>query len=384
VRDREPVLSEPLNGAPSERRDASRSRGAGTNGRSRGRIPASLVLLAVSVGSTLMALEGAVRLRDLLHGSRMPPAARERLATTVQASMQLHRPSPDPLLIYEPKPGAVVQRDGTVYRINTLGLRDDREVEPPATSERRIVILGDSVAFGLGVDDRHTFARLLERSPGGPPLRVLNQAVLGYKTAQEVRRFELDGWRLQPAGVLLTFCLNDFDDFSGELPMLAPRGPIAPGDFRRLPPRRLGGLELPESVPVLDRSRLFAKLSERLLRLDYYRWIGGDPQRRAEVAEALADLGRQVHAGGVPALVAIFPLLVETDPYPYRELHEFVAASGRAAGMQVIDLLDPLAAGPLAAVRRSPDDVLHLNELGHTLVARALAGCLRDPGLRCP
>ena len=41
-----------------------------------------------------------------------------------------------------------------------------------------------------------------------------------YDTVQEVRRSALRGRSLGPDGVVLVFCLNDFDVFSYELPLL--------------------------------------------------------------------------------------------------------------------------------------------------------------------
>ncbi len=104
---------------------------------------------------------------------------------------RLHKPSRDPTLIYELVPGAQTVRDGVAIAINAAGFRDD---EFPATlpdEASRIVVLGDSVAWGWGVPMPAAFPQVLERQlherrwpPRASPI-VYNLAVDGYATAQE-------------------------------------------------------------------------------------------------------------------------------------------------------------------------------------------------------
>jgi lysophospholipase L1-like esterase len=289
------------------------------------------------------------------------------------------------VLKYELRPGAAVERDGTIYRVNAQGFRANDDVQSEKRGKRRILLLGDSVAFGLAVDYEDTFGQLIERelTANGMPTEVLNLSVLGYKTSQEVRMLERRGWQLSPDGVILAFCLNDFDDFSGVLPLLDPSGPLPPGRFQRLPPRRLGSIELPEPMPLLDRSLLFRKLSGRSLRPDYYRWIGTDPALRKEVAEAIGRLGKVLSERGIPGLVVIFPLLYQLDDYPYEDIHQFIASEALAAGLSVMDLTTAFRSERTQVLRLRPGDVLHLSKVGHAITARALIRCTADAGLRC-
>src|SRR5262249_1314045 len=151
-------------------------------------------------------LEVALQTRQMLL-QRTTAAEQGRTALTQAATLRLHRRSQDPVLKYEIRPGAVVERDGVLYRINAQGLRDDKDVSPKQAGERRIVVLGDSIAFGLGVDQGWTFTHLIENelNKTRPTTRVLNQSVLGYDTTQEVRLFERDGWSLEPDGVVVAF-----------------------------------------------------------------------------------------------------------------------------------------------------------------------------------
>jgi lysophospholipase L1-like esterase len=335
-------------------------------------------LVCFGLAAGVLLVEGFLRAREALTNTSSENETVER------ATLRLHVASDDPVLKYGLRPGAAVERDGTIYRVNAQGFRANHDVQLEKRGKRRILLLGDSVAFGLGVDYEDTFGQLIERqlTANGMPTEVLNLSVLGYKTSQEVRMLERRGWQLNPDGVILAFCLNDFDDFSGELPLFDPSGRLPPGGYQRLPPRRLGSIELPEPMPLLDRSLLFRKLSGRL-RVDYYRWIGTDRALRKEVAEAIGRLGKLLSERGIPGLVAIFPLLHQLDDYPYEDIHQFIASEALAAGLSVADLTTAFRSERTEVLRVRPGDVLHLSKVGHAITARALIRCTADAGLRC-
>jgi hypothetical protein len=126
-------------------------------------------------------------------------------------------PSEDPLLIYELRPNT---RSTYTYlnphqrhweysvHINEQGFRGRLLDE---TSRRpRVLVLGDSYAFGFGVDDDATFAhRLGEMFEGG--VDVLNWGVPGYNLIQEVELLHRKGLAYEPDIVVLAFHPNDFE-----------------------------------------------------------------------------------------------------------------------------------------------------------------------------
>jgi hypothetical protein len=101
--------------------------------------------------------------------------------------------------------------EGLDYRIrtNSLGMRE-REVErekKPGT--KRILIIGDSIAFGTGVDAEWRFSDFLSRA-FGDDVEVLNAGVCGWGTDQELLYYETKGRDLHPDIVILTFTMaND-------------------------------------------------------------------------------------------------------------------------------------------------------------------------------
>lgn len=76
------------------------------------------------------------------------------------------------------------------FRINSLGLRGDET--HISKNAYRIAIFGDSITFGIGVDDSKTFPKLIENDlnthySGKPRIQVLNCGVPSYNTVQEYR-----------------------------------------------------------------------------------------------------------------------------------------------------------------------------------------------------
>jgi lysophospholipase L1-like esterase len=93
--------------------------------------------------------------------------------------------------------------------INASGLRDD-EYPTERTSKRRMLVLGDSMAWGFGVELRERFSEHLERRH--PEWEIINAAVSGYGTGQEYLYLVERGIIFRPDVVLLLVYENDFTD----------------------------------------------------------------------------------------------------------------------------------------------------------------------------
>ncbi|HXV14815.1 MAG TPA: GDSL-type esterase/lipase family protein [Candidatus Krumholzibacteria bacterium] len=116
----------------------------------------------------------------------------------------------DPVLGWSLEPNAslvsVDSQRGLRYRIdiNSLGLRDrDLEIDKRRTA-RRVLILGDSFVFGVGVNAGERFSDVLGRALPDD-VEVINAGVPGWGTDQEMLFYESSLRRLQPDVVVLTF-----------------------------------------------------------------------------------------------------------------------------------------------------------------------------------
>lgn len=96
---------------------------------------------------------------------------------------------------------------------NALGFRGPEVAVPKPEGTFRIVVLGDSVTLGWGIDDEVTFCRRVERTLNargdGRRYEVVNTGHLSYDSMQEAALFEREALALAPDLVLLVFVTND-------------------------------------------------------------------------------------------------------------------------------------------------------------------------------
>ncbi len=173
----------------------------------RRRVASLAAVVGITAVLTALLLEGGLRLFAPQYGPEMLRAALSGLYI------------PDPAAGYRNAPGAHVVYDygelHAVYDINAQGLREDAAIGPAPAGTMRLLVLGDSFAFGWGVPATQTFPRLLAGShaAGGDPVEPLNAGVDGYGTDNEAAWLATYGWALQPRLVLVAFFVgNDVRD----------------------------------------------------------------------------------------------------------------------------------------------------------------------------
>jgi glycosyltransferase involved in cell wall biosynthesis/lysophospholipase L1-like esterase len=324
-----------------------------------------LLLLIASLGACLLVGEIAARLLLPPHPLYRHPQPQHDAHPTLGWVL---RPSQRSYTHLEP------------MRSNAAGLRDDEELPlPPPLGERRILVLGDSVAFGNGVPTAETFAEVLEGllRARGLPVRVLNAGVQGYSVHQEADFLRARGLSFEPELVLVAFYEND----------VLIREP--PGERTAMGGPNEGARLLPPSFLYLVKRLRSVVFLGRLVREVRWRWLppGDDyhlgalfrdePTAESErawrdVRDSLASIREEARSAGKRALLAVFPHPSQMQEgvldHTYRARILEVA---REVGIEAFDLLPALRAlGP-----RNPFLAFdgHLNALGHRVAAQALA-----------
>lgn len=334
-----------------------------------------LALASLSVLSLLLLLlaaEGAARL--LAEG-----AARDEMARLYRYSEEYG---------WEPRREFRGRFDGRLVTTNREGLRGPERSRLPGPGVHRIVLIGDSVAFGFDVSDHETFARALEAKRA--EREVLNFAVQGYGTDQSLLRLEREGLARRPRLVLLAFCLgNDFFDnalrrflYDGQHPK--PYFTLEGGELelhaehlRLGAAQRLGGF-------LQQHSRLFSRVvsagtrdagphwQRTVLRLEE-RW----PPLVRLAARLLGRMDASVRAAGGELLVALFPYRRSWDGETERV--DFLKRLLREEeGVAFVDMAEGFRARGLEFDALAVDKLGHLNARGHAAAAEVLEEALGE------
>lgn len=103
------------------------------------------------------------------------------------------------------------------YTNNALGFRGSRDyTSAKQPNVRRILFLGDSFTYGIGVNDDETFSSVVQRRLDASALKaeVINAGVPGTGTDYALSFFLKIGYTYRSDVVALFFFSNDFDDNS--------------------------------------------------------------------------------------------------------------------------------------------------------------------------
>jgi hypothetical protein len=320
----------------------------------------------------------------------------------------------DRIIGYRLKPGARVRFATTEFdteiAINTTGVRDDEEIGPKASNERRILILGDSLVLSVQVPFSQTFGELLEQrlnaSSQGVRYRVINGGVQGYGPVQELLFFRSILPVVQPDVVLETlFVGNDAEEAVIAEGMLEGRTPPALETLQQGAITRLRRLVRRSMVLQVLRLRAVAATGR-------FTRTAGPPEPPLQsyaahpaprIARGLAVTRQVVEAtvadaaaAGARTAVVLMPARFQVDDADYGRLREAVSDAG---GELVRDAATERFASALEGVRVPRFDVLpalrsalpgpdvffqqtvHLTPRGHEIVAGALERFLRESGL---
>ena len=134
-----------------------------------------------------------------------------------------YRVSENRYLVYEPMPLA--------GEFNSDGLRDHEYQPAKPRDVYRIVVIGDSLAFGLKVTLEETYAKRLEkklneREGVAKKYEVINLGVPGYRISQIVERFKEKGLKYNPDLVIYGYWLDDPVDNGVDVFFLSPTNRI--------------------------------------------------------------------------------------------------------------------------------------------------------------
>lgn len=131
-------------------------------------------------------------------------------------AMKLKIPSSNPLVTHEHKPNSRARLMGVDVSINSLGHRSTELKKIKGKNEKRIYILGSSMAMGWGVPFEDVFSTVLEKKlnqqkkqPFDYNYVTMNAGVGNYNTFYQVELFKKQIDLTKPDLVIIQFYIND-------------------------------------------------------------------------------------------------------------------------------------------------------------------------------
>ena len=311
------------------------------------------------------------------------PSPFERLGVT----MGEYTPDSTFRIVFDSDPRNEFEPDGGVtMSVNALGLRgpDVARTKPPGTF--RVLGLGDSFTFGVGVPDEQTFLRRLESSlreaPDSTAFEVLNAGVQGYNTRDEVTVFEQRWIHLQPDLVVLTFYLNDAYSDAAFWNM---------GQGLGIHLQQPDGLAQVSVLADLVQHAWRARGVQRKMKEHYDQhyfqdgnaFLASDAQdapfrvdwgvSRAALERA-RDLTREKD---IQFAVVLFPELhALNEDYPFQAIHDVVGEACRELDIPLLDLFETFRGHDASSLWVHPSDH-HPNGEAHRLAAASIEAFLR-------
>jgi hypothetical protein len=226
--------------------------------------------LALVVGSilvVLVALELTLRQWPTLLGQEFANGALTRYSTKAGGIYYFDRRLRMYFMI--PNYRTTMYYNGYVWQHQTdaLGFRND-----PLHVPADVVLLGDSVVYGHGVNFEHTIGHLLERRSG---LRVANLGRQGDCAFQEAYLLTEYLPVFRPRVVVHVFTPNDIEDLYVHLDTAAIRNFIAqPIDRIAYPSRVDPAQAVAEHERALRKRRLWRRLEDQMYVAKMLRWLG--------------------------------------------------------------------------------------------------------------
>jgi lysophospholipase L1-like esterase len=264
------------------------------------------------------------------------------------------------------------------------GRPDRRNREWPAGKKAntfRIVVVGDSFAWGAGVHAEDAYPDRLEQRLNTIDMKrrfeVVNFSRPGWNTIQAFK----GTWRrlrhLEPDLLILTYVLNDAEPSDWNERMRRRRVKL-----RREPsPGASAWLHRHSLLYRTTWERLENTRQRRAFTAVFFQHYAGESWE--ECREGLELFQRQADKLGIPLLMLVFPVFDSQidEGYAYHELHETVATAAGELGIRIFDLRETYRGIDARRLAVTPFTDAHPNELGHRLAADAVLEYLEETDL---
>jgi lysophospholipase L1-like esterase len=303
-----------------------------------------------------------------------------------------------PRALWVPRPGArIVWGDGE--RVNEAGYRGPLRPPEHASDVLRIVVLGESAAFGYGVGYEETFCGRLEEilRQQGREVEVIDAAVVGYTIVQGLERYRAFAKAYDPDIVVEAFGeVNEHFMSWGPPDVQKVEMPLLEGgrwtEIVKMIRRNVRSVQLVakisdqmNSARALERDLEFRKLRYEMELQEHIGEVDWKGQRRVpldDFEKTLMTLRDEVRADDAILVVLSMPRRRETEAKsPVLATYtERIAEIARREGIAFADGWGAFRKAEESGAKEEDlfRDLWHPKAVGHRLLAEVLAGRIAE------
>lgn len=295
----------------------------------------------------------------------------------------------NPNLGVELKPGAIADSGlgnkfgRLLYKINSQGLREDREYAIPKPADVvRIAAIGDSVTFGWGIDLVGSYPKILERklqqftnnSGSNKKVEVMNFGIPGYNGEQKFLLLKEKVLAYEPDQVIMGWLVDD-----GGKPAYLTGIPFVPKFIYTF---------------LNEHSYLFSCFREQLIKKVYELNAKPYKERYREGAESwgetkkvfkkISDFSKEKHVPVLMVFLPVWQLYDQNQKEGIIDIHAFLEKTAEENNLASLDTLPKIAditiinittpSGYVAA----RGDLYHPGYKGHEIIADAIYAIITE------
>jgi len=287
----------------------------------------------------------------------------------------------DPVLDFRHVKNSSWVQNNIHFNINKHGMRDYDYNYEKDENTFRILILGDSVSFGYGINLNEIYGKQLEGklrkySDDDLKFEVIMLSLSGINTEQEVRLLESEGLMYDPDLIVFGYVLNDPEH----------------GTSLRAQLSRARSMSLFHRVKMLAQKssaiNLFYKMSQKMywkgsllmgegevadyVKSDYFSSLHNGPQKWGRVVAGFKELRELRRRRQIPVVIMIFPVLLDLEKYQWEHIHHKVTNLALQNGFRVLDLLGKFCQYKAHELQIDNGDHVHPNKVGHKIAGDTL------------
>jgi len=238
---------------------------------------------------------------------------------------QIKTISENPEIGHEHKAKSFSRLMGVDVSINSKKLRDVEIPYKRSIDTLRVLMLGDSLTFGWGVDFDKTTSKLLEKklNEDGIKSEVINAGVGNYNTSMEVAYFFSEGKKYNPDIIVLNYFINDV-----ELTPKYDNGWLARNSF----------------AYVFLTSRIDILMRQLGLRPDWEKYYSDLYDKaslgRIKTEKSIKSLAQYSKDNDIKLVIVNYPELRNLKTYPFGVVQDFISEIAKTAEVTYVDLLE--------------------------------------------